>query len=104
VRYRWYPDVQTGTNYFHDHVNALRSWQHGLFGAPIAEPPGSTYHDPCTGAEVRSGLVVDVHTDARVSVGVVGSFRELAMLIQDNNVITHLSNSSGGSFNYGWNP
>src|SRR5262249_46471208 len=99
VRYRWYPDVQTGTNYFHDHVNALRSWQHGLFGALISEPPGSTYHDPHTGAAIRSGLVADVHTEAKVSADVAGSFRELVMLIQDNNRITHLGDSSGGSFN-----
>ena len=33
VRYRWYPDVQFGTAYFHDHVNGIRTWQHGLFGA-----------------------------------------------------------------------
>ena len=46
VRYRWYLDVQFGTAYFHDHVSALTSWKHGLFGALIAEPPGSTYHDP----------------------------------------------------------
>src|SRR5262249_25110366 len=40
VRYRWFPDVQFGTAYFHDHVDALTSWRHGLFGALIAEPPG----------------------------------------------------------------
>ena len=63
VRYRWFPDVQFGTAYFHDHVSALSSWRHGLFGALISEPPGSTYHDPKTGEEVRSGPRVDVHTD-----------------------------------------
>src|SRR5579871_688239 len=30
VRYRWYPDAQFGTAYFHDHVDALTSWAHGL--------------------------------------------------------------------------
>ena len=62
VRYRWYPDVQFGTAYFHDHVSALTSWKHGLFGALIAEPPGATYHDPHTGVDVKSGPVVDVAT------------------------------------------
>ncbi len=55
VRYRWYPDAQFGTAYFHDHVSGLTSWRHGLFGALISEPPDATYHDPKTGLEVASG-------------------------------------------------
>jgi len=99
VRYRWYPDVQFGTAYFHDHVSALTSWQHGLFGALISEPPGSTYHEPHSGHEVKSGPIVDIHTDAVVSVDVSGSFRELVMFIQDDNPLTKVDDSSGGSFN-----
>ncbi len=99
VRYRWYPDVQFGTAYFHDHVHALTSWRHGLFGALIAEPPGSTYRHPRTGAELRSGPVADIHTQARVSVDVSGSFRELVLFIQDDNPLTAVGESSGSSFN-----
>ncbi|MFQ6026345.1 MAG: multicopper oxidase domain-containing protein, partial [Dehalococcoidia bacterium] len=99
VRYRWYPDVQFGTAYFHDHVSALTSWKHGLFGALIAEPPDSTYHDPKTGEEVRSGELVDIHTDSVVSVDVTGSFRELVLFIQDDVSLTHLGDSSGSAFN-----
>src|SRR5262249_39053793 len=88
VRYRYYPDVQFGTAYFHDHVDALTSWKHGLFGALIAEPPGSTYHDPQTGVEIRSGPVADIHTESVVSAEVTGSFRELVLFIQDDNIIT----------------
>ncbi len=99
VRYRWYPDVQFGTAYFHDHVHALTSWRHGLFGALIAEPPGSTYRHPHTGAELRSGPVADIHTQARVSVDVSGSFRELVLFIQDDNPLTAVGESSGSSFN-----
>lgn len=99
VRYRWYPDVQFGTAYFHDHVDALVSWKHGLFGALIAEPPGSTYHDPFTGVRARSGNIVDVHTESAISPDVTGSFRELVMFIQDNNLATHVGRSSGSSFN-----
>ncbi|MDP6063664.1 MAG: multicopper oxidase domain-containing protein [SAR202 cluster bacterium] len=97
VRYRWYPDVQFGTAYFHDHVDALVSWKHGLFGAIISEPPSSTYHDPFTNAQVRSGNVVDIHTESVVSPDVTGSFRELVMFIQDNNLTTHIGMSSGSS-------
>ena len=99
VRYRYYPDVQFGTAYFHDHVDALTSWKHGLFGALIAEPPGSTYHDPRTGVEIRSGPVADIHTESVVSADVAGSFRELVLFIQDDNILTRLGNSSGSSYN-----
>ncbi len=99
VRYRWFPDVQFGTAYFHDHVNALSSWRHGLFGAFIAEPPGSTYHDPYTGAELRSGPVADIHTNSRVSADVTGSFREMVMFIQDEHPTLRVADTSGSAFN-----
>lgn len=99
LRHRWYPDVQFGTAYFHDHVSALTSWRHGLFGALIAEPPGSTYHSPHTGEAVRSGPVVDVRTEAVVSADIIGSFRELVLFIQDDNSLTRLDDSSGSAIN-----
>ena len=99
VRYRWYPDAQFGTAYFHDHVSALTSWRHGLFGALVAEPPGSTYHDPHTGLEVPSGPIVDVHTEERVSADVSGSFREMLLFIQDDNPLADIGRSSGSSLN-----
>ena len=70
-----------------------------LFGALIAEPPGSTYHDPFTGVRARSGNILDVHTESAISPDVTGSFRELVMFIQDNNLATHVGRSSGSSFN-----
>jgi FtsP/CotA-like multicopper oxidase with cupredoxin domain len=76
ARYRWYSDVDSGTVFWHDHVNGIESWAHGLFGAHIIEPAGSTYHDPRTGAQVRSGAIVDIHTNGTVGSGVSGSFRE----------------------------
>lgn len=98
VRYRWYPDVQFGTAYFHDHVNALSSWRHGLFGALIVEPPGSSYRDPRSGAEIESGLIADIRTAAPVSVDVSGSFRELVMFIQDDTQLNRVGRSSGSAF------
>ncbi|HLB02378.1 MAG TPA: hypothetical protein VJM77_04515, partial [Nitrospiria bacterium] len=85
VRYRWYPDVDLGIVFWHDHVFGLDSWGHGLFGSTIVEPPRSTYHDPVTGKEVRSGLVVDIHTTDPVSAKVKGSFREVVNYIIDSN-------------------
>jgi FtsP/CotA-like multicopper oxidase with cupredoxin domain len=99
LRHRWYPDVQFGTAYFHDHVSALTSWRHGLFGALIAEPPGSTYHAPHTGEEVKSGPVVDVHTQAVVSADINGSFRELVLFLQDDNLLTRVDDSAGSAIN-----
>ena len=99
VRYRWYPDAQFGTAYFHDHVSALTSWRHGLFGALIAEPPGSTYHDPKSGSEVSSGPIVDVHTQEQVSSDITGSFREMVLFLQDANPLTDIGRSSGSSIN-----
>ncbi|MEE9296899.1 MAG: hypothetical protein V3W34_18290, partial [Phycisphaerae bacterium] len=99
VRYRWYPDVQFGTAYFHDHVSALTSWPHGLFGALISEPPGSTYHHPHTGQQVDSGPIADIHTEAVVSTDIAGSFREFVLFIQDDNLLTGVGDSSGSSIN-----
>ncbi|MGI8425786.1 MAG: multicopper oxidase domain-containing protein [Actinomycetota bacterium] len=99
IRSRWYPDVQFGTAYFHDHVNAVSSWKHGLFGALISEPPGSSYHDPHSGSEVRSGAIADIRTVGKVSADVKGSFREMVLFIQDDNPITQTGADTGGSFN-----
>lgn len=99
LRSRWYPDVQFGTAYFHDHVSALTSWRHGLFGALIAEPPGSTYHDPHSGKVVSSGPVVDVHTENKVSFDILGSFRELVLFLQDDSRLTKVGDSSGSAIN-----
>jgi hypothetical protein len=99
LRHRWYPDVQFGTAYFHDHVSALTSWRHGLFGALIAEPPGSTYHHPHTGQEVKSGPIADVHADSLVSTDIKGGFRELVLFLQDDNRLTRIGDSSGSAIN-----
>jgi FtsP/CotA-like multicopper oxidase with cupredoxin domain len=99
VRYRWYPDVQFGTALFHDHVNVIFSGQHGLFGALVSEPPGSSYHDAHTGAEIESGPVADIHSVEPLSVDVTGSFRELVLFIQDDNPLTAAGHSSGSSMN-----
>ena len=98
ARYRWYVDAQFGTAYFHDHVDAIHSWSHGLFGALVAEPPGSTYSDPHTGQPLLSGPVADIHTTQRVSTDVTGSFRELALMMQDDNRLNAVGRSTGSAF------
>ncbi|HRW46161.1 MAG TPA: multicopper oxidase domain-containing protein, partial [Caldilinea sp.] len=61
VRYRWYSDVDSGTVFYHSHVT-FTDWYHGLIGAHIIEPAGSTYHNPLTGQPIRSGTVADIRT------------------------------------------
>jgi len=97
VRYRWYPDAQFGTAYFHDHVNALSSWRHGLFGAIVAEPPDATWTSPTTGEPLLSGALADVTTRQPVGADVQGSFREYVALLQDDNPVTAVRGSTGGS-------
>ena len=85
VQYRWYPDVDLDNIFFHDHVDGIHTWAHGLVGQLITEPRGSTYHDPRTGDEIDSGTIADIHTNTALSrgAGVTGSFRELALWTMD---------------------
>jgi FtsP/CotA-like multicopper oxidase with cupredoxin domain len=86
IQYRWYPDVLLDNIFWHDHVDGIHGWGHGLVGQLIVEPKGSTYHDPRTGAEVDSGTLVDIRTTSPLVPGLVnGSFRELALWTIDDN-------------------
>lgn len=86
VQYRWFADIDVGTVFWHDHVNGISSWAHGLFAAHIIEPEGSKYQDPATGAELRSGPIADI-VDTRggssVGVGQHGSFREFTLFLHN---------------------
>jgi hypothetical protein len=102
VQYRWYSDVDSGTVFWHDHVNGIDSWAHGLFGAHIIEPKGSTYHHPVTGVEVRSGTIVDIRNTSGGSVGVgqSGSFREYMLFLHNGRRgRNELTAASGGGLN-----
>ena len=86
IQYRWFPDVLLDNVFWHDHVDGIHGWGHGLVGQLIIEPAGSSYHDPSTGAQVDSGTLVDIHATTPLAPGLVdGSFRELALwTINDN--------------------
>jgi manganese oxidase len=98
VQYRWFSDVDSGTVFWHDHVNGILSWGHGLFGAHIIEPAGSTYHDPKTGAVVTSGAIVDIWNTSGGSAGTgqSGSFREFVVWLHNNTRAQAPSTSGGG--------
>ena len=53
VQYRWYPDVQLDNIFFHDHVDGIHDWGHGLVGQLIVEPQGSTLSRPPDGSRGR---------------------------------------------------
>ncbi len=83
VRYRWWVDADVGLVFWHDHAFGATTWPHGGIGSTIVEPWGSTYHDPVTGKEVRSGPVVDIHGTEPVAYGRNGSFREIVVQLHD---------------------
>ena len=100
VQYWWYADVEDGTVFFHDHVD-FNSWGHGLFGALIVEPAGSTWHDPVTGAEIRNGTIADIHAPPGGSVGAgqSGSFRELFIAVHNEAPLAPPEEGTVSSFN-----
>jgi len=83
VRQRFWVDADVGTVFWHDHAFGATTWPHGGFGTFIAEPVGSTYHDPKTGKLIRSGPIADIRTVEPVGYGVNGSFRELMVQVHD---------------------
>ncbi len=88
---RWYPDVMLDNIFWHDHVDGIHGWGHGMVGQLIIEPKGSTWTDPVTGKPVDSGTYVDINTHNALAPGLVnGSFRELALwTINDNDGDTY---------------
>ncbi|MDP6712745.1 MAG: multicopper oxidase domain-containing protein, partial [Nitrospinaceae bacterium] len=83
VRYRWWVDVDMGLVFWHDHAFGATTWPHGGIGSTIVEPWGSTYHDPKTGKEIRSGVVADIHGTEPFAYGRNGSFREMVVQLHD---------------------
>jgi hypothetical protein len=103
VKYDWYPDVDFGTVFFHQHVD-FKDWDHGLFGAHIVEPKGSTYHDPVTGDQIRAGTLADIHVNPLfggkpVAAGVSGSFREFMLFLHNMNPVVGQFQFGGGTIN-----
>jgi manganese oxidase len=90
VQSRWYPDVLLDNVFWHDHVDGIHGWGHGLVGQIIVEPQGSTYHDPKDGSPLRSGAIADIHNDNASLIGdkVRGSFREFALFTLNQNPAT----------------
>ena len=106
VRQRFWVDADVGTVFWHDHAFGATTWPHGGFGTFIAEPVGSTYHDPKSGKAIRSGPIADIHTNEPVGHGVNNSFRELMVQVHDTvphtvNVVT-AGNPPGSRSKWRW--
>ncbi|MCM3782133.1 multicopper oxidase domain-containing protein [Neobacillus mesonae] len=88
ITYNWKP-THEGISYFTDMGNTLSSelgtQVHGLFGALIVEPRGSTWTDPITGKPISSGIYADIHNPF------LPSFREYAWIFHDEMEIHDLT-------------
>ena len=86
IHYRWYANIQ-GAFHFNDLGNALSSEigsnLHGLFGALVVEPPGSTWTDPQTGCPLNSGVFADIHHPFRPD------FREFVTIFHDQSPVVN---------------
>ncbi|GAJ99810.1 hypothetical protein JCM19055_2852 [Geomicrobium sp. JCM 19055] len=89
--YRWSVSQQ-GINIFTDLGNSLSSELgsnvHGLFGALIVQPKGSTWTDPVTGKFMNSGLYADIHHP------ILPSFREYAWFFHDEMEVDDLTGNT----------
>ncbi len=89
IQYRWYPDVLLDNVFWHDHVDGIHGWGHGLVGQLLVEPKGSQWLDPTTNQPVQSGTFVNIvpgPNSPALAPGVVeGAYRELVLwTIHDN--------------------
>ncbi|MBI4284909.1 MAG: multicopper oxidase domain-containing protein [Chloroflexi bacterium] len=96
VRQQFYADAESGTTFFHNHVFAVPGFGMPLTGAIIQEPRGSTWHDPVTGAPIRSGTVADIrNVSVPVAPGIpVQDFREFVTHQMD--AVTGVGERKGG--------
>ncbi|MGQ0536672.1 MAG: multicopper oxidase domain-containing protein, partial [Methanobacteriota archaeon] len=92
VNYRWYPDVELGTVYFHDHVDGLKTWRHGLFGSLVVEPAASRWVSPtradpdppmASPSAVAASPEAVAHVVDVLPGGGRAAFRELVLHFQD---------------------
>ncbi len=74
---RFYANEELHTVFFHDHLFANSHQQHGVFGALMIEPAGSTFHDIRTGKKIKSG------TQAVIRKADKSAFREFVLFVHD---------------------
>jgi hypothetical protein len=72
----YYVDRELGTNLVLNMGNES-TWRQGAYGALIAEPKGSVWHDPFTGQPLQSGIFADIFRPDGTA------FREYVTLFSD---------------------
>ncbi|OCA90514.1 copper oxidase [Bacillus sp. FJAT-27225] len=77
ITYRWYIDAQHGTCALWDMADLRNHRSFGAFGAFIAEPRFSTYHDPHTLEPVKTGTSVVVRNP------LLPDIREFVLIMHD---------------------
>ena len=77
VSYEWFADTELGAANLLDYGDVRGHRQHGLAAALVVEPKDSTYHDPGSGAEIRSGTAADIRVPGQED------FRESTLVYQD---------------------
>lgn len=77
ILYRWYADNHHGGGVMWSFGDLVNHRHHGLWGAVIVEPHGSTFLDPTSQAEVKSGCA------AVIANPYLPDFREFVVFIQD---------------------
>ncbi|MPZ26613.1 MAG: hypothetical protein GEV12_09175 [Micromonosporaceae bacterium] len=89
ILYRWFAEEEFGLGMLHDRADVQSHLHHGLYGALIIEPSGSTYLDPQTGQPLRSGeqaVIVDPNgPDFRENVVLLNS--DLALFRSDGSPV-----------------
>lgn len=96
VRQQFYADAESGTTHFHNHVFAVPGFGMPLTGMVIQEPRGTTWHDPVTGQQIRSGTIADIrNVNVAMAPGIpIQDFREFAVHQMD--AITNAGERHGG--------
>lgn len=74
---RFYANEELRTVFFHDHLYPNSHQQHGVFGALIIEPKGSTFHNIRTGKKLCSG------TQAVIRRKDGTAYREFMLMVHD---------------------
>ncbi|UBU17273.1 hypothetical protein [Nonomuraea gerenzanensis] len=86
--YRDFVHADTATNSFHDHFFPNVHQDNGLFGGATIHPPGCTFHDSESGAQVSIGTIVDVRcaptTDYHGRPTDGESYRNVSLFIEDH--------------------
>ncbi|WP_146902523.1 SdrD B-like domain-containing protein [Cellulomonas aerilata] len=77
VSYEWFADTELGATNILDYGDVRGHRQHGLAAALVVEPQGASYHDPATGAAIRSGAAADIRVPGEED------FREMTLVYQD---------------------